>query len=82
MGNEVYSGVMALAIGFVVGIVLFVPFVAVSYRRRGRLTMARFLLWAAALVYFWAIWTYTLLPLPAVEDYDLVRSWLVCRGGV
>lgn len=69
MGNEVYSGVVALAIGFVVGIVLFVPFVAISYRRRGRLTFGRFLLWAAALVYFWAIWTYTLLPLPDAENY-------------
>ncbi|EIC07331.1 VanZ family protein [Microbacterium laevaniformans OR221] len=73
MGNELYSGVVALAIGFVVGIVLFVPFVAISYRRRGRLTVGRFLLWAAALVYFWAIWTYTLLPLPDAENY-------VCAG--
>lgn len=73
MGNELYSGVVALAIGFVVGIVLFVPFVAISYRRRGRLTVGRFLLWAAALVYFWAIWTYTLLPLPDAESY-------VCAG--
>ncbi|WP_036318758.1 VanZ family protein [Microbacterium sp. B24] len=69
MGNELYSGVVALGIGFVVGIVLFVPFVAISYRRRGRLTVGRFLLWAAALVYFWAIWTYTLLPLPDAENY-------------
>ncbi len=73
MGNEVYSAVVAIGIGFVVGIVLFVPFVALSYRRRGRLTVGRFLLWAAALVYFWAIWTYTLLPLPDIDDY-------VCAG--
>ncbi|AUG28209.1 MULTISPECIES: VanZ family protein [Microbacterium] len=69
MGNEVYSGAVAIGIGFVVGIVLFVPFVALSYRRRGRLTVGRFALWAAALVYFWAIWTYTLLPLPDAEVY-------------
>jgi len=69
MGNELYSGVVAIGIGFVVGMALFVPFVALSYRRRGRLTLARFLVWAAALVYFGAIWTYTLLPLPDVEDY-------------
>ncbi|WP_312677366.1 VanZ family protein [Microbacterium sp.] len=69
MGNEVFSAVAALALGAVVGVVLFVPFVAVSYRRRGRLTAGRFVLWAAALVYFWAIWTYTLLPLPDVGDY-------------
>lgn len=73
MGNEFFSGAVAVGIGFVVGIVLFVPFVALSYRRRGRLTLGRFLLWAAALVYFWAIWTYTLLPLPDSESY-------VCAG--
>lgn len=64
MGNEVYSAVVAVGIGAVVGVALFVPFVAVSFRRRGGLTLGRFVLWAAALVYFMAIWTYTLLPLP------------------
>lgn len=49
---------------------LFVPFVAISYRRHGGLTFGRFALWAAFLVYFLAIWTYTLLPLP---DPDAVR---------
>lgn len=57
-------GVTAIGLGIVVGVALFIPFVAVSYRRRGRLSVGRMLLWAAALVYFWAIWTYTLLPLP------------------
>ncbi|MGF2949207.1 VanZ family protein [Microbacterium alcoholitolerans] len=61
---------IAIGIGVIVGIGLFVPFVALSYRRRGRLSLGRMLLWFAALVYFWAIWTYTLLPLP---DPDAIR---------
>lgn len=69
MSGAVFSGVMAIGLGVVVGIGLFVPFVAVSYRRRGGLALGRSLLWAAALVYFLAIWTYTLLPLPASDDY-------------
>lgn len=73
MGNEVYSGAVAIGLGALVGVALFVPFVALSYRRRGGLTIGRFLLWAAALVYFLAIWTYTLLPLPDSTDY-------VCAG--
>lgn len=73
MGNEVYSGVIAIALGIVIGIAVFVPFVAISYRRRGGLSFGRFLLWSAALVYFFAIWTYTLLPLPEAVDY-------VCAG--
>lgn len=64
VGNEVFSGALAIGSGVVIGIALFVPFVALSYRRRGGLTIGRSLLWVAALVYFCAIWTYTLFPLP------------------
>src|SRR5690625_1055599 len=56
--------VLAVVIGVAAGLVLFVPFIWASYRRRGGITARRFTLWAAALVYFWAIWVYTLLPLP------------------
>ncbi|MFE6736092.1 VanZ family protein [Microbacterium sp. NPDC057650] len=75
MGDQVLLGVLAIAIGLGIGILLFVPFVAVSYRRRGRLSAGRLLLWLAALIYFWAIWTYTLLPLP---DPDTIR----CVGAI
>lgn len=70
MGEQVILAFIAIAIGVGAGILLFVPFVAVSYRRRGGLSFGRALLWFAALVYFWAIWTYTLLPLP---DPDSIR---------
>jgi len=68
------SAFMAMGLGLVTGILLFVPFVAASYRRRGRLTAGRFVLWGAALVYFWAIWTYTLLPLPDPAGYQCVGA--------
>jgi glycopeptide antibiotics resistance protein len=70
VGEQVILAFIAIAIGVGAGFLLFVPFVAVSYRRRGRLSLGRALLWFAALVYFWAIWTYTLLPLP---DPDSIR---------
>ncbi|WP_240194128.1 MULTISPECIES: VanZ family protein [unclassified Gordonia (in: high G+C Gram-positive bacteria)] len=73
MGNEVLSGGLAIGAGVAIGLLLFVPFVALSYRRRGGLTVGRSLLWVAALVYFCAIWTYTLFPLPDPEH-------LVCVG--
>lgn len=63
---------IAISIGVVVGTALFVPFVALSYRRRGRLSPPRLMLWFAALVYFWAIWTYTLLPLPEPDSIRCV----------
>src|SRR5690625_4343329 len=57
-------GVLAIVLGVFAGLVLFVPFVWLSYRRHGGLSGRKLVLWAAALVYFLAIWTYTLLPLP------------------
>lgn len=73
LDEQAQEAVVALTLGAVAGVALFVPFVAASYRRRGTLTAGRTVLWAAALVYFWAIWTYTLLPLP---DPDAIR----CAG--
>ncbi len=64
-----FPGVIAIVAGLSLSVVLFVPFVAVSYRRRGGLSAGRVLLWLAALIYFWAIWTYTLLPLPASDSF-------------
>ncbi|WP_396658802.1 VanZ family protein [Microbacterium oxydans] len=75
MEDQVLLGFIAIAIGVAFGILLFVPFVAISYRRRGRLGLGRTVLWLAALIYFWAIWTYTLLPLP---DPDTIR----CVGAI
>jgi glycopeptide antibiotics resistance protein len=73
VGNEIYSAAVAIGLGAIIGTGLFIPFVAISYWRRGQLTVGRAVLWAAALVYFFAIWTYTLLPLP---DPDALR----CTG--
>ena len=70
MGEQVLLGVLAIGIGVIAGVALFVPFVSISYRRQGRLSLPRLLMWFAALVYFWAIWTYTLLPLP---EPDTIR---------
>ncbi len=69
MHNIVGSGLLAVLLGGVVAVVAFVPFVAASYRRRGGLSFGRTLSWAGAAVYFWAIWTYTLVPLPDGDDY-------------
>lgn len=65
-------GALAVVIGVVTSVALFVPFVALSYRRHGRLSLWRAAAWAAALVYAWAIWAYTLLPLPSDD--------IVCVG--
>lgn len=47
-----------------VSVALFVPFVWFSYRRLGTLSLRTVLIYLAVLVYFFAIWVFTLLPLP------------------
>ncbi len=75
MGEErLLSAVLASIAGLFTGLLLFVPFVAVSYRRRGGLSAWRLMAWAAFLVYFFAIWTYTLLPLPDPETIRCVGA--------
>lgn len=71
--NHATLAAMAILLGVVVITVLFVPYVAVSYRRHGRMSGGRALLVASAVVYFIAIWAYTLLPLPD-------PATLVCAG--
>lgn len=58
-------GVIALLFGAVIAIALLVPFVAISYRRRGGLTPGRTLAWLALLVWLLAVQAYTLLPIPS-----------------
>lgn len=64
MGDQVGSAVIAVLAGCLLAVVLFVPFVFVNYRRHGRLSLGRVVLWIGFLVYVMALWTYTLLPLP------------------
>jgi glycopeptide antibiotics resistance protein len=58
------NALIAVFAGVLVSVLLFVPFLAVEYRARGRLGVGRILLYVASLVYAFALWTYTLLPLP------------------
>ncbi|MGI6877750.1 VanZ family protein [Microbacterium sp. gxy059] len=72
MSYTLMQALVAFAIGFALSAVLFVPFVAVRYRRDGRLSPMQLLLWTGFLVYAMALWTYTLLPLPSSGDVQCV----------
>ncbi len=61
---QVLLGLIAVFFGVIAGLLLFVPAVAISYRRHGRLALSTLALWGAALLYFVAVWVYTLLPMP------------------
>lgn len=58
------SAVLAVLLGALLLPVLFVPYVAWTYRRRGTLGSGHAVLAAAAVVYAMALWTYTIVPLP------------------
>lgn len=62
--DRLTPGLLALVAGFVLAFVLLIPFIALSYRRRGGLTAGRSIAWFALLVWVLGMWAYTLLPLP------------------
>lgn len=58
------NALVALVAGGVVAVALLVPVVAVRYRRAGRLGVVDVLTLFGGTAYAFAVWTYTLLPLP------------------
>ena len=74
MADRLFPAVMAILLGGIVGLLVFVPFVAIQYRRQGRLTLRQTALWACFLVYGLALWTYTLLPMPDPGDIRCVAG--------
>lgn len=66
----------AVLLGGLAVLVLFAPFVVISYRRRGGLTVGRTAGWVALVVYGFAVLTFTLLPLPDGESIRCVTPVL------
>ncbi len=68
------STVLAVVIGTVLAVLAFLPVVAVRYRRAGRLRLIDWLLLLGCAIYFVALWTYTLIPVPETNDYACVGA--------
>jgi len=66
--SELLPAVIAIGAGLLLAFVLFVPFVAVQYRRRGALGFGPVVLGFGLLVYALALVSYTLLPLPQITS--------------
>lgn len=73
MSSRGLAAAVAIGGGIVLAVVLFVPVAAVRYRRSGRLTAGDVAVLLAGTVYGLALWTYTLLPLPADADFTCRR---------
>ncbi|WP_408897616.1 VanZ family protein [Nocardioides sp. R1-1] len=72
MSDQVLNAVIATVLGSVVAVVLLLPVAAVEYRRDGRLGPRDLAVLLSGAVYGLALWTYTLLPMPADDDYACV----------
>nr|WP_042180563.1 VanZ family protein [Kibdelosporangium sp. MJ126-NF4]CEL14449.1 Glycopeptide antibiotics resistance protein [Kibdelosporangium sp. MJ126-NF4]CTQ88814.1 Glycopeptide antibiotics resistance protein [Kibdelosporangium sp. MJ126-NF4] len=67
MESQVIPAVLAIVGGSFLAVLLSLPFVVVSYRRRGELGFGRIMLAVGFVIYALAIVTYTLLPLPQLD---------------
>jgi hypothetical protein len=68
MSSRLLPGLLAVFGGVLLAVVLLVPFVFRSYRRRGELGLGAALLALAFLVYGLALVAYTLFPVPQIDD--------------
>ncbi|MDA3628370.1 VanZ family protein [Saccharopolyspora sp. WRP15-2] len=67
MSTRLVPAVVAVGLAVILSVVLFVPYVARQYRRRGELGMGNAALALAGLVYTLALFAYVLLPLPELR---------------
>ena len=74
MSTRLLPGLLAVFGGVLLAVVLLVPFVFRSYRRRGELGLGAALLALAFLVYGLALVAYTLFPVPQIDD-----AWCVAH---
>ncbi|MHA6792064.1 VanZ family protein [Pseudonocardia bannensis] len=78
MSVRVLPAFVAVVLGGLLATALLVPYVAVSFRRRGTLGAGHVMLAGAALVYGLALLAYVLLPLPHADAAFCTRdAWLV-----
>ncbi|MDR2379288.1 MAG: VanZ family protein [Bifidobacteriaceae bacterium] len=76
MNDAITPAVLAVFFGLGGALIVFTPFVALAYRRYGRLTLRYVVGWLGFLVYFLAIWLYTLAPFPEPGQLRCARAQL------
>lgn len=67
--ERITPGIVAIIVGGVAALLLFVPFVFISFRRRGGMTFWRTTGWLALLIVAFSLISYTSLPAPEIGDY-------------
>ncbi|KAA1420223.1 VanZ family protein [Nocardioides humilatus] len=72
MSDQATNALIATGLGTVVAVVLLIPVAAYEYRRDGKLGPGDLAILLSGAVYGLALWTYTLLPMPAGDSYQCV----------
>lgn len=82
MSDQATNALIAIALGSALAVLLFVPTAAVQYRLNGTLGPGDLATLLSAAVYGLALWTYTLLPMPASGTYRCKSSNLDPLGSI
>jgi glycopeptide antibiotics resistance protein len=80
--DQATNALIAIALGSVLAVVLLMPVAAVQYRLDGRLGPKDLAILVTAAVYALALWTYTLLPMPAEDTYRCQGTQLRLFGSL
>ncbi len=82
VSDQATNALIAIALGSVLAVVLLIPVAAVQYRLDGRLGPTDLAVLVTAAVYALALWTYTLLPMPAEDTYRCQGTQLRLFGSL
>jgi glycopeptide antibiotics resistance protein len=69
VGDQATNALIAIVLGGVLAVLLLIPTAAVQYRLDGRLGPMDLTILVTSAIYALAIWTYTLLPMPADHTF-------------
>jgi glycopeptide antibiotics resistance protein len=82
VGDQATNALIAIVLGTVLAVVLLIPTAAVQYRLDGKLGPKDLVILVTSAVYSLAIWTYTLLPMPADHTFRCKGSQLKVLGSL
>jgi glycopeptide antibiotics resistance protein len=82
VSDQATNALIAIVLGSVLAVLLLIPVAAVQYRLDGRLGLGDLAILVTAAVYALALWTYTLLPFPAQDDFPCKGSQLRVLGSL
>jgi glycopeptide antibiotics resistance protein len=82
VGDQATNALIAIVLGTLLAVLLLIPTAAVQYRLDGRLGPRDLVILVTSAIYSLAIWTYTLLPMPADHTFRCKGSQLRVLGSL